>query len=453
MLKWFSKHDEDYAEVLQGIEDDIKRTEEDMVAFVALSNEWQGAILKYAGSLYLVYLAAYFTVLSPVGDSAATWLAKVAVLTLVPVGIYYARVLVDVWYKAKIRTNGMWFPFSKYASELICFDSNKGRKLDTLRSNQKLKVEELKKKTGYYTTKNLLDKFDTPPKQLRPPTTTPKKKGPQTPGGIPQNPMMQTPNRNPGTNGSSTNLQQQQQQELGGDTPFSTPGPMPGTSNQLLQNANVPSIQVQGTPSGQSSWFDRVMDAVVGDSEGPQNKYALICQSCFEHNGLVPPEQYHNIKFKCRTCNHLNAPHQYQYGVSMSRSGSTDSNLREMAGSPTPFARGPLDQSVGYVSDSGVSQRGFGGPGFGVSGGEDVDSRAGSPVPPQMNEDGLNAGQGDLEGQEQPQFAPLDSTEAEQHDADGEGDDEDDRYQIQGDSPIEKENVPSSDGRQLRKRK
>ncbi|KAJ3076245.1 hypothetical protein HDU98_004858 [Podochytrium sp. JEL0797] len=295
MLKWFTS-EQDYAEVLQGIEDDIKRTEENMVSYAELNAAWQAVILRYLGGLYAAYLVGYFTVLSPVDDTASVWLIKVAVLTLFPVCIYYSRILVDIWYKAKIRSNG--------------------RNLDLLRTNQKLKVEELKKKTGYYTTKNLLDKFDTPPKQLRPKAATPKAKIPH-PQGTPHN-TMQTPVK-PGP--------MPNQQPHGSETPFSTP------MNQL-PNGGTPSITIQKSPAAltpsQSTWFDRVMDAVVGDTEGPQTKYALVCQSCFDHNGLCPPELYETIKFKCKSCGYLNAPFQevqHHRELSRSRSNSVDNRM------------------------------------------------------------------------------------------------------------------------------
>jgi asparagine synthetase A len=38
-------------------------------------------------------------------------------------------------------------------------------------------------------------------------------------------------------------------------------------------------------------WYDKVADAILGDEEGggigSSNRYALICQKCFAHNGLV----------------------------------------------------------------------------------------------------------------------------------------------------------------------
>lgn len=53
-------------------------------------------------------------------------------------------------------------------------------------------------------------------------------------------------------------------------------------------------------------WLDKVLDAVVGESDGPQHKYALICEECFTHNGLALPADYINAKFKCMNCGFLN---------------------------------------------------------------------------------------------------------------------------------------------------
>ncbi|KAJ3281057.1 hypothetical protein HDU79_011108 [Rhizoclosmatium sp. JEL0117] len=377
MFEWL-RGEPDYAAVLQGIEDDIKKTEEAMLQYESLSIAWQAAILKYFGALYAVYLAAYFTVLSPANDPAGVWLIKVAVLTLVPVVIYYSRVLVDVWYKAKLRTSG--------------------RKLDTLRTTQKLKVEELKKKTGYYTTKNLLDKFDTPPKQLRP--SLPKQV--KTPATQPQN-TMQTPLR---PNGS--------------ETPFQTP-------NQQGPPGSIPAIHVQSAApaSAQSRWFDRVMDAVVGDVEGPQNKYALICQACFTHNGLVPPDQYELSKFKCMSCGALNEPHQYR---DKSRGRSVDSAF---SGASPSFGRSS---------------------GFGAGGmlGDHQDSRVGSPLPPGDVENDVQ-----LEGEDGEQVENVADEVGGEEDAPVEAEVE--PFQIQGgvngeEVGTEKENVPD-EGRKLRKRK
>lgn len=38
-------------------------------------------------------------------------------------------------------------------------------------------------------------------------------------------------------------------------------------------------------------WADRFADALLGDGEAASSKYALICGSCHQHNGLVLLEE------------------------------------------------------------------------------------------------------------------------------------------------------------------
>ncbi|CAJ0934529.1 unnamed protein product, partial [Ranitomeya imitator] len=49
---------------------------------------------------------------------------------------------------------------------------------------------------------------------------------------------------------------------------------------------------------------DRVIEYLVGD--GPQNRYALICQQCFSHNGMALKEEFEYVAFRCAYCYFLN---------------------------------------------------------------------------------------------------------------------------------------------------
>lgn len=74
-------------------------------------------------------------------------------------------------------------------------------------------------------------------------------------------------------------------------------------------------------------WYDKLADALLGDDElsakGTPNRYALICQKCFLHNGLVKEEQWedarksrtpflvikcscHDVEYVCPKCGHFN---------------------------------------------------------------------------------------------------------------------------------------------------
>ncbi|XP_077437819.1 endoplasmic reticulum junction formation protein lunapark-B isoform X2 [Vanacampus margaritifer] len=50
--------------------------------------------------------------------------------------------------------------------------------------------------------------------------------------------------------------------------------------------------------------LDRVVEYLVGD--GPQNRYALICQQCFSHNGMALKEEFQYLAFRCAYCYFLN---------------------------------------------------------------------------------------------------------------------------------------------------
>jgi len=44
------------------------------------------------------------------------------------------------------------------------------------------------------------------------------------------------------------------------------------------------------------NWYDKILDAIVGEPEGPSQKYALICSRCATHNGLALPEEFLTIR-------------------------------------------------------------------------------------------------------------------------------------------------------------
>lgn len=59
-------------------------------------------------------------------------------------------------------------------------------------------------------------------------------------------------------------------------------------------------------------WYDKLADAILGDddaSSGSQHsRYALICDNCFSHNGLVRESEYDEMSTSCDT-EGLTVPH------------------------------------------------------------------------------------------------------------------------------------------------
>ncbi|KDQ29906.1 hypothetical protein PLEOSDRAFT_1076500 [Pleurotus ostreatus PC15] len=55
--------------------------------------------------------------------------------------------------------------------------------------------------------------------------------------------------------------------------------------------------------------MDKLADALLGedDQAPPSSRYALICEKCFKHNGLLPEAMWEDAQFRCIKCDHLNA--------------------------------------------------------------------------------------------------------------------------------------------------
>lgn len=75
--------------------------------------------------------------------------------------------------------------------------------------------------------------------------------------------------------------------------------PGSGQPQQPMHPPQQPSM-IMSAPrpiTKERQWYDKLVDALVGE-EGPETKYALICQHCFAHNGLVLPQEIAHIR-KC----------------------------------------------------------------------------------------------------------------------------------------------------------
>ncbi|KAI8640378.1 hypothetical protein BD408DRAFT_320770, partial [Parasitella parasitica] len=203
------------------------------------------------------------------GESTAKDLALASTpVVLVPVGIYHVRKLLVWWYDQRQK--------------------KEEAQLAILRKEQKDKLEDLKKKTSYYTTQSLLERYDDAllqkkkEEQQRLQQEQHQKLQQRKPVSMPHRPLQQ-PQRFP--NGSPV------------------PGqPLPAASSGQQQQQQQPIV-----PSARSEpqWYDKIVDALVGDV-GPETKYALICNHCYHHNGLVLKEEFDTIQYICPVCKQFN---------------------------------------------------------------------------------------------------------------------------------------------------
>ena len=138
---------------------------------------------------------------------------------------------------------------------------------------QRAKVDEIKKKTNYYITRELLQRYDEsspngsparPSKGMQP--TTPQRMQPNSSA-------TGTPNTIGANNCTSFQFHRSPFLKL----PVAAPQP-PAPTN-----------------AGQKQWYDKLAETILGDQDDTA-RYALICEECFAHNGLVKEAAWEDIR-------------------------------------------------------------------------------------------------------------------------------------------------------------
>ncbi|KAG8748580.1 hypothetical protein FRC10_003714 [Ceratobasidium sp. 414] len=156
------------------------------------------------------------------------------------------------------------------------------RELKKLRAEQKKKIEEIKTKHNFDKTRELLERYDTPRKDD--PNMTVRQRAitmsPSTP---------RTPARIPNPNGQAS---------------FNPRAPAPVAAPQFAPAAARP------MQPPQRGWIDKFADKLLGEDDSTvgiaQSRYALICEKCFSHNGLVKESEWENTQYRCPKCGHFN---------------------------------------------------------------------------------------------------------------------------------------------------
>ncbi|RKP39156.1 hypothetical protein BJ085DRAFT_13083, partial [Dimargaris cristalligena] len=243
--------DTDYEQVLADLDEKIHRAQTNLAEIKLREKKWVVVFLIYSMFGYAVYAMVFYAYLNQPHEPLQTWLYQFAPIPLGPLVIFYSRRLIQLWYRRRQASQEAY--------------------IVSLKEKQRTKVEELKKKTAYYSTRNLLERYDLPPTSPRNPSSPPASGlGPQAGGPMnrPVNSVSFPPRGPPGS--------------------FAGPHLPPNSASPMSR-----------------PWYDKLVDKIVGD-EGPETKYALICRNCFAHNGLALPEEIQSIQYVCPKCGFFN---------------------------------------------------------------------------------------------------------------------------------------------------
>ncbi|KAL0950410.1 hypothetical protein HGRIS_010367 [Hohenbuehelia grisea] len=230
-----------------------------------------------------------------------------------PIAILFIRRIVQIWYARK--------------------GDAEEKALQVALKKQRETVEEIKKKTNYYSTRELLSKYDEP--------QTPSPSPQQAPGLRKRAVVPSTPVRGP-------------------VPPSAFQSPVPQTPiNPALRNhlAATPSTFPSTPPRKQ--WYDKLADALLGDEDqagGPaSSRYALICEKCFKHNGLVKESMWEDAQYMCPKCGHFNASARSKRQRSAANSLSPPTNTDVSSAGRSLPSSSPLSVTRELSPDRSVS--------------------------------------------------------------------------------------------------
>ncbi|XP_061601238.1 endoplasmic reticulum junction formation protein lunapark-B isoform X2 [Cololabis saira] len=324
-------------EQLENLDKDIKELEEFRAKNQRLQKLWVGGLLLYSSALYLLISLIVYCLYLP-----EEWLQR---LTMALPFFLYPLL---VWFIRKL----LIFLFSKRTER-------NNYKLEDLKAAKKKILEEVMETETYKNAKLILERFDPEAKKkaelestpvrsqitprpgqelrqrgvaLRPmPMGTPGQMMMTPPPGARPGPVAtpMAPGGPPEKSAASTSV-------LHGAVPRTPCSPIPGVG----MHPPGPPLARAILPKDRGA-MDRVIEYLVGD--GPQNRYALICQQCFSHNGMALKEEFEYIAFRCAYCYFLNPARKTRPQAPKLPEFSYERRLRAESRSPGPAPRAGTD--------------------------------------------------------------------------------------------------------------
>ncbi|KAH8917678.1 hypothetical protein BT69DRAFT_1323407 [Atractiella rhizophila] len=280
--------DDDFSTALSTLHNQIQKREASLSYIRTRERRAVAVVTGYSLAVWVVALAVWYA------GVAEGWWGWTAVLAA-PVGILAVRRIVAWWYRAKRE--------------------HEEKVLVELRKKQRSKVEELKKKTGYYSTRDLLEKYDDSPskeKQREKEAQEEKAKRPQPrpslPPTSPQHPNLGIPPHILAQRGLAP-------------PPRLSDAALPPNPNALPPNFQPP----PPLPPPPRTWADKLADVLLGaddpssSSSSNEAKYALICAKCYAHNRLSTREEVDSVVYRCPKCGFLNGRPSSQNQLELER--------------------------------------------------------------------------------------------------------------------------------------
>ncbi|XP_077253229.1 uncharacterized protein At2g24330-like [Tasmannia lanceolata] len=204
-------------------------------------------------------------------------------------------------------------------STLVSFTKMCDRKdhkmLERLRSERQAKINELKERTNYYITQQLIQRYDPDPAaKAAAASVLASKLGADSGLKVELKPNVPLGKSNDVELVQSNGLRNRKQLHRRNSSAGS--GVIPQLVEEILQDygPDHPEVPAQsqtvivehhkGSAANDGGWIARIAAILVGDD--PTQCYALICGNCHMHNGLARKEDFAYITYYCPHCHALN---------------------------------------------------------------------------------------------------------------------------------------------------
>ncbi|XP_052004135.1 endoplasmic reticulum junction formation protein lunapark-A-like [Xyrauchen texanus] len=283
-------------EVLEGLDKDIQSLEEYREKNQKKLKLWVYRLLLYSALLYLMACIVVYVWYIP--EQLIGKLIVASPFMVFPLFVWLLRKLLIVLYNKRTERND--------------------EKLEELKAEKKKILEQVMETETYKNAKLILERFDPESKKKLELESQPISQ-PVTPRQgqeLRQRHMTPCPTGRPplapvnATAASPAPLSAPggpPEKNLSTSTPHGLirrPGTLTGTPAPGMANHPPgPPLTRPILPRDRGA-MDRVIEYLVGD--GPQNRYALICQQCSSHNGMALKEEFEYVAFRCAYCYFLN---------------------------------------------------------------------------------------------------------------------------------------------------
>ncbi|KAL3840754.1 hypothetical protein ACJIZ3_025345 [Penstemon smallii] len=248
------------------------------------------------------------------------------------------------------------FTYSALGSYTRMRDRKDHKTLEKLRAERQEKINELKERTNYYTTQQLIQRYDPDPAAKAAAATVLASKLGADSGlkvylGDESKLTDPTGKSNDVEVARTTGLRNRKLSQSRENASVHHPegeifsqAPSEGADISQERQLVVGHHPQAGLSSNDSGWIARLAALLVG--EDPTQSYALICGNCHMHNGLARKEDFPYITYYCPHCNALNRPKQPGELASSSNSPTTTSLTTVEDVEVVPSADVPVRDSI-----------------------------------------------------------------------------------------------------------